>query len=132
MIKKFITIFLLLSTIQASWAEEICGCSFDEFFKENYQNLLQSICPDEEQEKFYNILFEAYSIKFKGLDYEYENLGTKCLKSLSEIAIDEYDSFLDDLSFETCGEENLQNPHIKKHKRKYRKELKKLISKHCR
>ncbi len=45
------------------------------------------------------------------------NRKEKYVKSLPAIAIDEYDSFLDDLSFETCGDENLENPSIKKNKK---------------
>ncbi len=41
-------------------------------FLENYQNLLQHLCPNEEKKKIFDTLFNAYSIKFKGLDYEYK------------------------------------------------------------
>lgn len=143
-------IFAIIFTFQASWSKDFCNgcCNFDDFFRENYQQLLERICPDEDKKKFYDILFNAYSIKFKGLDYEFENICTqidkdcpcaesnfkeknKYLKQLSTIAVDEYDSFLDDISFETCGNETLENPAVKKIKKKYKKQLKKLISKNC-
>lgn len=146
-LKKILVTITLLLLPQAVLADNLCSCecNFDNFFRENYQNLLAYLCPNEERRKIFDILFNAYSIKFKGLDYEYENICAqieqdkdgciaekkKYVKSLSMIAIDEYDSFLDDLSFELCEDENLENPIIKKNKKKYRKNLKKLISKHC-
>ncbi len=147
---KILITLIILFICQASWSNDFCNgcCSFDDFFKNNYQNLLKNLCPNEERIKFYDILFNAYSIKFKGLDYEFENICAqidkecscetdnakekiKYLKQLSTIAVDEYDSFLDDISFETCGDETLENPAVKKIKRKYRKQLKKLIAKNC-
>lgn len=138
------TIFCI---VHQAAAHEVCSCecSFDIFFRENYQGLLQHLCPDEEEKKIFDMIFNAYSIKFKGLDYEYENIcaaleqsGEECikekekyLKTLSTIAIDEYDSFLDDLSFETYGTEGVENHIVKKNKKKYKKSLKKLISKNC-
>ncbi len=133
--------------MQRTFAGNLCGCecSFEIFFKENYQKLLQTLCPVEEEKYIFDILFNAYSIKFQGLDYEYKNIcasltqdNEECiikkeeyLKQLSMIAMDEYDSFLDDLSFEICGCENTENRFIRKNKKKYRKQLKKLIAKHC-
>ena len=55
----------------------------------------------------------------------------KYVKSLPAIAIDEYDSFLDDLSFEICGCENAEQKNIKKNKKRYKKALKKCIVKNC-
>ncbi len=143
----FIT-FILLSIMQTTPAKELCSCecSFDTFFRENYQNLLQDLCPDDNQKKIFDMIFNAYSIKFQGLDYEYENICTslkqsseecikekeKYLKTLSTIAMDEYYSFLDDLSFETCGAEDVENHIVKKNKKRYRKALKRLIAKNCR
>lgn len=133
--------------MQSAFTKELCNCecSFDGFFRENYENLLQTLCPDTEQRKIFDMIFNAYSIKFQGLDYEYINICAsleqtaeecikekeKYLKSLSTIAMDEYDSFLDDLSFETCGIEGTENRHMKKNKKRYRKALKKLIAEHC-
>ena len=59
------------------------------------------------------------------------NEQKKYLKNLAEIAEEEYDSFLDDLSFELCGCENSEHKIIKKNKKKYRKNLKKYIAKNC-
>jgi len=98
------------------------------------------------------MLFRAYSIKFEGLDFEYKakcealehdensdeitsrciNEQKKYLKGLTEIAREEYDNFLDDLSFEICGCENAENRAVKKHKKRYRRALRKLIAKNCR
>lgn len=121
-------------------------CSFSNFFKNSYKELAQKLCLDCDREKIFNILFDAYSIKFKTIDYEYirgqNALGDddyrecrseikKYLKNLNEIAIEEYDSFLDDLSFEICESEHKESRIIKKHKKHYKKSLKKLVSK-CR
>jgi len=148
-----IALFLLFSSCQkAALAENLCSynCSFDDFFRENYENLTENLNPDCDRRTIFNILYNAYSIKFKGLDYEYrcrceglenentEDLTKKCIRDkkryirlLADMAIEEYDNFLDDLSFEICGDENFENRLIKKNKKKYRKSLKKMIAKNC-
>lgn len=132
-------------------ANNLCmpECSFDDFFRCNYEKLSSRLSPKEERQRIFDILFEVYSIKFKALDYEYkcsckaleenedaENQScrrerVKYIKNLTQLAIEEYDSFLDDLNFELCDDENCEHKIIKKNKRKYRNELKKLISKNC-
>jgi len=146
LIKKLIILILILSTAQIAQAKNHCQdeCTFDIFFRENYQKLLENLCLDPINKRLYDTIFNAYSIKFQGFDYEYKNAcaqiqqGNDCtnekknyLKSLPMMAMDEYDSFLDDLSFELCGDENLENSIIKKNKKKYRRQFKKLISQNC-
>lgn len=145
----FIFIFLQLP----AQASNLCSvdCSFNDFFKSNYEKLVEYLSPDKETKRIFDMLFNAYSIKFEGLDFEYkakcdtlkedtdtEDLTTHCLneqkkyiKNLTEIAQEEYDNFLDDLNFEICGCENSENKAIRRHKKRYRKTLKKLIAKNC-
>ena len=154
--RKYKTLTLLITlflSINCACASNLCSanCAFNVFFKENYQRLISYLNPDCEQQRLFDILFNAYSIKFEGLDYEYAenckklkedtnsdeisrhciNEQKKYLKNLAEIAEEEYDSFLDDLSFELCGCENSEHKIIKKNKKKYRKNLKKYIAKNC-
>lgn len=143
-------IFLPLPLARASNLCSAC-CTFGDFFKADYQKLMEHIKPDDETRRFFNILLNAYLIKFEGLDFEYkakcdalkndENSGDtkrsclgeqkKHIKGLTEIAIEEYDNFLDDLSFEICGCENAEQKNIKKNKKRYKKALKKCIAKNC-
>lgn len=148
--KKLIEIFLVFVFLfpKAAYSSLSCSdfCSYDNFFMKNYQKLNEYLNPSAERLIIFNMLYEAYSIKFKTLDYErdyliktlqneeYEaccNEIWKELRNINEIAIEEYDSFLDDLNFELCEDETSEFKFIKKHKKKYRKELKKLISKNC-
>ncbi len=143
-------LFALSLIFNPVFANNLCSdnCTFDAFFRQNYEKLVKYLNPNERRHEFFNILFDVYSIKFKEIDYEYKcrceallkqdenNLCCKNLKkdikALNELAIEEYDSFLEDLNFELCEDENCENKFIKKHKKRYRKELKRLISKNCR
>lgn len=142
---------LILGVITSpAYADNLCSknCTFDNFFRQNYEKLVQYLNPGDKRHEFFNILFDVYSIKFKGIDYEYkcrcealfkQNENNLCckqlkkdIKALNDLAIEEYDSFLEDLNFEICEDENCENKFIKKHKKRYRKELKRLIAKNCR
>ena len=142
-------LFTLGSVLNPAFASNLCSscCTFDEFFRQNYEKLVEYLHPSEKRHDFFNILFEVYSIKFKEIDYEYKcrcealfrqdenNSCTRNIKkelhALNELAMEEYDSFLEDLNFEICEDENSENKFIKRHKKRYRKELKRLISKNC-
>lgn len=147
---KISVIVLLLFISQSVMANSLCSmdCSFNDFFRCNYEKLSAKLSPQCERRKIFDILFEVYSIKFKTIDYEYkcccsalneeaENSSCrrekiKYIKNLTQLAMEEYDSFLDDLNFELCDEENSEHKIIRRNKKKYRNELKKLISKNCR
>ena len=148
-IKIFTLLTFMLFVIQPASAKNMCdcGCLFDEFFKENYTHLIEYLNPDCKRREIFDIIFNAYSIKFKAIDYEYkcrckaladgvndgcEKQAKKDIKNLTEIAMEEYDSFLDDLTFEICSDEEKEHKFIKKNKKKYRRSLKKLIAKNCR
>lgn len=139
----FLMTFLAFLPAKADECDTICP-DFEGFFRNNYAELAKKLSPCEEKCRIFNILFSAYSIKFKTIDYEYssgkealldennrecEGEIRKYLRNLKEIAIEEYDSFLDDLSFELCDEEGFEHRTIKKNKKKYKKELKKMIAK---
>ena len=144
---KILLVFVFLFP-KTAYSKLCCPdfCSYNDFFMENYQKLNEHLNPSEKRLIIFNMLYEAYSVKFKTLDYERENLIKaleneeyeacckeiqKELRNINEIAIEEYDSFLADLNFELCEDETSELRFIKKHKKKYRKELKKLISKNC-
>lgn len=151
--KTTMLLVVMFFSMNCACASNLCSinCSFNDFFKENYQNLSDCLNPDSEQKRMFDILFNAYSIKFEGLDYEYAekcrelkkdtdsdeithhciNEQKKYIKNLAEIAEEEYDNFLDDISFELCGSENSEHKIIKKNKKKYRKKLRKCIAKNC-
>lgn len=143
-------LFLLQAPVLASNLCS-CGCNFNDFFKSNYEELVEYLSPDAETRRIFDMLFKAYSIKFEGLDFEYkakcealyndensDEIAPHCIreqkkyiKGLAEIAEEEYDNFLDDLSFEICGCENAENKAVKKHKKRYRKALRRQIAKSC-
>lgn len=153
--KQPFVFFLLIVFLHASkvHASNLCSndCSFGTFFKCDYEKIIEHIKPDDETRRFYDILFNAYLIKFEGLDFEYkakcealeteknsDDIKTSCIreqkkyiKGLTEIAEEEYDNFLDDLSFEICGCEGAEEKSIKKNKKRYRKALKKCIARSC-
>ncbi len=146
---KIIALLGLLIIFQPAYSNNICGCNclFDEFFRENYGQLVEYLNPDCKRREIFDIIFNAYSIKFKAIDYEYEcrcraltdgvndgceKQAKKDIRNLTEIAMEEYDSFLDDLTFEICTDEDSEHKFIKKNKKKYRRSLKKLIAKNCR
>ena len=148
--KILVILFLLQTPVFASNLCSSC-CNFNDFFKCNYKELVEYLSPNDETRRIFDMLFTAYSIKFEGLDFEYkarceelcknENLDEisphcireqkRYIRGLAEIAEEEYDNFLDDLSFEICGCENVENKAIKRHKKRYIKALKKQISRKC-
>ena len=119
---KLLLLFSIILLQQNVLQKNLCSdkCSFDDFLEKIIKTYCSTYARMKKKRKFFDTLFNAYSIKFKGLDYEYKkhlrgnyaksgwlhNRKEKYVKSLPAIAIDEYDSFLDDLSFETCGDEN--------------------------
>ncbi len=153
--KRFFVTIIFLILLQAPiFASNLCSCecNFNDFFKCNYTELIEYLRPNDETKRIFDMLYTAYSIKFEGLDFEYkarceellkdknsDEITTHCIneqkkyiKGLAEIAQEEYDNFLDDLSFEICGCENAENKAIKKHKKRYRKALRKQIARNCR
>ena len=80
---KLLLLFSIILLQQNVFAKNLCSCkcSFDDFFRENYQNLLQHLCPNEEKKKIFDTLFNAYSIKFKGLDYEYKSICEEIMQN---------------------------------------------------
>lgn len=146
---SLIIFFVQLQT----FASNLCtkDCSFALFFKYDFEKLIKYLKPNDEVRHFYNILFNAYLIKFEGLDFEYkircqelednknsDEIKAICIKEqknyikeLAKIAEEEYDNFLDDLNFELCGCENFEEKNIKKNKKRYKKALKKCIASNC-
>lgn len=145
--RRYILISVLFFILNSSaCAQEDCklSCGYDDFFNRSYNSLIECMEISENSKRLFETLFNAYSIKFKVFDMEYQDLCKKlniseCSKSeikkeinnLTEMAIEEFDSFLNDISFEVCGCEGADSREVKRARARVRRPLKKMISNNC-